>query len=317
VPLDFRPGQNTWLLFDGTAGQRVSVGLSGITFAPGYCCDIGTVALYKPDGTVLQAPVAFTNQGAGTASVALPASGTYAILIDPYLGRSGAITVTLSADLSPQITINGPSVVLDFNAGQNAWLTFAGTAGQRVSVGLSAISIAPTYCCDIGTVSLYKPDGTVLQAPVAFTNQGAGTASVVLPASGNYSILIDPYIGRSGAITATLSADLSPPMTINRFPTWTKCVVAVRRHRWTAREYWFEWDHVRTWLLLRHRKCSALQTGWHSVAVADGVYESRSRYGECGAASFRHLRVSHRSISRAEWRDHRNTIRGPFTADHY
>jgi hypothetical protein len=215
VPLDFRPGQNASLLFDGTAGQRVSIGLSGITFAPGYCCDIGSVALYKPDGTVLQSPMAFTNQGAGTASVVLPASGTYAFLIDPYLGRSGAITATISADLSPPITINGPSVVLDFNAGQNAWLTFDGTAGQRVSIGLSAISIAPGYCCDIGTVALYKPDGTVLQAPVAFTNQGASTASVVLPVSGTYSYLIDPYLGRSGAITATISTDLSPPITIN------------------------------------------------------------------------------------------------------
>jgi YD repeat-containing protein len=215
VVLDFRPGQNAWLMFDGTAGQRVTLGLSGITIAPGYCCDIGAVMLYKPDGTVLQAAMAFTNQGAGTASVVLPASGTYAFAVDPYLGRNGAITATVSADLSPPITINGPSVVLDFSAGQNAWLTFDGTAGQRISVGLSAISMAPGYCCDIGAVSLYKSDGTVLQAPLAFTNQGAGTASVVLPVSGSYSIFIDPYIGRSGLITATLSADLSPPVSIN------------------------------------------------------------------------------------------------------
>jgi len=215
VALDFRPGQNAWLLFDGTAGQRVSVGLSGITIAPGYCCDIGSVALYKPDGTVLQAPIGFSNQGAGTPSVVLPVSGTYSILIDPYIARTGSITATLSADLSPSITINGPSVVLDFNAGQNAWLSFNGTAGQRVSVGFDAISIAPGYCCDIGSVALYKPDGTVLQAPIGFSNQGAGTPSVVLPVSGTYTILIDPYIARIGSITATLSADLSPPISIN------------------------------------------------------------------------------------------------------
>ncbi len=215
VLLDFRPGQNAWLTFNGTAGQRVSVGLSGSTIAPGYCCDIGVIALYKPDGTVLQSPMAFTNQGAGTPSVMLPVSGTYSILIDPYIARSGTITATPLSDLTPSITINGPSVVLDFNAGQNAWLSFDGTAGQRVTVGLSAISMAPGYCCDIGTVALYKPDGTVLHSPIAFTNQGAGTFSVVLPVPGTYTILIDPYIDRTGSITATLSADLSPPISIN------------------------------------------------------------------------------------------------------
>jgi hypothetical protein len=215
VTLTYRAGQNAFLPFSGTAGQRVSVGLSDMTLATGYCCDIGTVAIYKPDGTVLLSPYTFTNGGAGTPSVVLPTSGNYAILIDPYVQRSGNMTVTLSEDLAPTITINGAAVTSTYRAGQNARLTFSGTAGQRVSVGLSDMTLATGYCCDIGTVAIYKPDGTVLLSPYTFTNGGAGTPSVVLPTTGTYSIVIDPYVQRSGDITVTLSEDLASPVTIN------------------------------------------------------------------------------------------------------
>ena len=215
VNLTYRAGQNAFLPFSGTAGQRVSVGLSDMTLATGYCCDIGTVAIYKPDGTVLLSPYTFTNGGAGTPSVVLPTSGNYAILIDPYVQRSGNMTVTLSEDLAPTITINGAAVSLTYRAGQNARLTFSGTAGQRVSVGLSDMTLATGYCCDIGTVAIYKPDGTVLLSPYTFTNGGAGTPTAVLPTTGTYSIVIDPYVQRSGDMTVTLSEDLAPPISIS------------------------------------------------------------------------------------------------------
>jgi len=218
VPLNFNVGQNARLTFDGTAGQRVSVGLSGITISPGYCCDIGSIAMYKPDGTVLLNPLAFTNAGQGTPSQVLPVTGTYSVVVDPYLGRSGNVTFTLSEDLAPPIAINDPPVQLNFNPGQNARLTFAGTAGQRVSVGLSGITIGTGYCCDIGSIAMYKPDGTLLLNPLAFTNAGQGTPSQVLPVTGTYSVVVDPYLARSGAATFTLSDEIAFSTSINNDP---------------------------------------------------------------------------------------------------
>jgi len=218
VLLTFRPGQNARITFTGTAGQRVSVGLSDMTLATGYCCDIGSIAMYKPDGSVLLAPYAFTNAGQGTPSQVLPVSGTYSVVVDPYLGRSGNATFTLSGDIVGQVIINGPAVPLNFNVGQNARLTFDGTAGQRVSVGLSGITISPGYCCDIGSIAMYKPDGTVLLNPLAFTNAGQGTPSQVLPVTGTYSVVVDPYLGRSGNVTFALSEDLNPQISISGPP---------------------------------------------------------------------------------------------------
>jgi len=219
VTLDFRVGQNARLTFDGTAGQRVSVGISGVTIGTAGWWDVGSVAIYKPDGAVLLSPFGFTTGGNGTPTQVLPVTGTYSIVIDPYTANTGSATITLSADVAVPISINGPAVTLDFNrTGQNAWLTFDGSAGQRVSAGLSGITMAPGYCCEIGTAAIYKPDGTVLLSALTFTNGGAGTPSQVLPVTGSYSILVDPYYANVGNITLTLSDDLSPSMSINAAP---------------------------------------------------------------------------------------------------
>ena len=122
------------------------------------------------------------------------------------------MTVTLSEDLAPPISINDPPVNLNFRIGQNARITFAGTAGQRVSVGLSDMTLGVGYCCEVGSISMQKPDGTVLLSPMNFNNAGAGTASSELPVSGTYAIVIDPWFARSGAMTVSCRK-IWPPIT--------------------------------------------------------------------------------------------------------
>jgi len=171
------------------------------------------VSILKPDGTALLAPFDFYSVGTGTPSVQLPASGTYAIVIDPYNAVAGNATITLSEDLSPQISINGPAVILTNRAGQNARLSFSGTAGQSISLGVSDVTIGAPSCCTTSKVAIYKPDGTALFAPTDFY-QAFGTSSLTLPTSGNYTIVVDPYLAVAGNATLTLSEDLSPPITL-------------------------------------------------------------------------------------------------------
>ena len=121
----------------------------------------------------------------------LPATGTYTILIDPNGTDTGNITFSLYnvTDLPGTITINGPAVGVTTTApGQNVRLTFQGTAGQWVSVGLSDMTLGVGYCCEVGSISMQKPDGSVLLAPMNFNNAGAGTASALLPVTGTYAI---------------------------------------------------------------------------------------------------------------------------------
>src|SRR5438093_7551519 len=68
----------------------------------------------------------------------LPTTGTYTIVVDNYTTTTGSITLTLynvPADFTGTITPGGASVtVTTTTPGQNGQLTFAGTAGQRISL---------------------------------------------------------------------------------------------------------------------------------------------------------------------------------------
>lgn len=216
VPLTFAAGQNALLTFTGVAGQRVSVGISDVTIGTGHCCDVGNVTVLKPDGSTMLAPLGFLTGGQGSPSFVLPVSGTYSLIVNPLLARTGSLTVTLSEDIQEPITINGSNVPLSLSrAGQNALLTFSGTAGQRINLGMSDITIGVGHCCVIADVSVYKPDGTTLLAPFAFLIGGDGTDTVTLPTTGTYSIIVNPFVARTGNITITLSEELADSITIN------------------------------------------------------------------------------------------------------
>src|SRR5258707_1050310 len=210
-----RVGQNARLTFDGTAGQRVSVGMNGITLVVGYCCDVGSVAIYKPDGTALLSPFGFHNNGNGTPRQTLPVTRTYSIPVYPNYSSSCKQTVTLSEFFFFFFNDTATSEIFTLSLRDALPISFDGTAGQRVSVGMDGITLGVGYCCDVGSVAIYKPDGTVLLSPFAFPNGGNGTPSQVLPVTGTYSIMIDPYAARTGNVTVTLSEEHTPAINTN------------------------------------------------------------------------------------------------------
>ena len=108
-------------------------------------------------------------------------------------------------DLSGTIAIGGPPVSLTLGPvpGQNATLTFNGTAAQRVSLRLSNVTIGNTSCCG-AKISMLKPDGTTVVPPILVGTFGA-TITATLPVTGAYSIGIDPQGAYTGGITLTLS----------------------------------------------------------------------------------------------------------------
>jgi YD repeat-containing protein len=180
-------GQNANLTFDGTAGQRVQVETSGSTYP---CCG-PTVRLYKPDGTQLWSSSGNTLLD----TTALPADGTYRLLIDPSGASAGSITVKVRSvpdDSTATMSVDGPVQTVSTVAGQNANLTFDATAGQRIQLQTSN----STYPCCGPTVRLYKPDGTQLWSSSGNTLLD----TTALPADGTYRVLIDPSGASVGSI---------------------------------------------------------------------------------------------------------------------
>jgi large repetitive protein len=200
------PGQNAKLTFAGTAGRRISLNVGPA------CCSI-KVSITKPDGTALVAATSMGTSGGYIDVKSLPTTGTYSILVDPQSSAIGSATLQLydvPADASAAVTPGGaPVTVTTTIPGQNAKLTFAGTAGRGIALSLSGVTIGPSTTSSL-KLSITKPDGTSLFAPALYGTNGTFIDTLTLPATGTYSILIDPAAASVGSGTVTLSMTSIP-----------------------------------------------------------------------------------------------------------
>src|SRR5439155_748164 len=147
-------GHIALLVFDATAGQRMSVAFSAGTFGT---CGLNAT-LYDPHGMTVASAGCVGGSGFMDTATAT-SSGTYELLLAAQGTATGSSTVQLykvPADAGGPITAGGSAVTVTTGTpGQNAALTFAGSAGQRVFVNFTADSYA---CCP--GVKLLKPDGS-------------------------------------------------------------------------------------------------------------------------------------------------------------
>jgi YD repeat-containing protein len=201
------PGQGAELTFSGTGGQRVSmeIGSTGPTFY---------VYLVSPGGSVLAQQESYDGV---FGPVTLPANGVYTIEGFADAPSSGSITVTLynvPPDVTGTVTINGPSLPVTVSIpGQQAEITFAGTAGQAVTVQLSNNTM-----CAAG-VSLLPP-GAPLNTLYPLADAGScnlsfslplSGGSVTLPSTGIYTVYIYPEPQGSGTYGGSITVAVTSP----------------------------------------------------------------------------------------------------------
>ena len=218
------PSTNGLLVFDGVAGQRLSIGLSSPTITQFY------VSVYRPDGGALTTPVLYNINGGSLDLPVLPMAGTYTIFLDPYATYTGNVTVTLSTEVTGNITPGGAAVPVTISrVGQNARYVFTGSAGQTVSLNLSSVTVTTGYA------SLIKPDGSLLAGPTSFGTGGGVIDTQVLPTSGTYAIFVDPAGSYTGSVTLTLynTADVTGAITVDGSSVTPALTVPGQRARYT------------------------------------------------------------------------------------
>ena len=203
VPLN--TNQIGLVLFDATAGQRVSVQLSGSTFTS---CTLYVLGPYAQQ----LASTGCTSATTFLDSVTLAMSATYTIAVDAG-ASSGSVAVTLNEvpDVTGLITIDGLTVPVPTTAGQDGRLTFSGTAGQRITVRVTDITNPA------GWVNLVRPDGST-QAGTFFCCGSAFIDTQVLPTTGTYTLWVQHSQTGFGSVTLQLSsvaADMTGSITID------------------------------------------------------------------------------------------------------
>jgi subtilisin family serine protease len=202
------PDENAQLRFSGTAGQRVSLQLSAVTISASL------ISILSPSGATLASGYSGTS-GAFIDTHTLPVTGAYTIVVDPIGAGTGSMTLTLydvPADATGTITPGAPTTVANGTPGQNARVTFSGTAGQRISLKLSGVTASLAF------VSILKPDGSALASPTYLGPSGGFVDTRTLPAAGTYTILFDPQYAATGSVTLTLydvPADAGGPIAPN------------------------------------------------------------------------------------------------------
>jgi subtilisin family serine protease len=193
--------ENAKLAFNGEAGKRISLKLSGVTITN------TKVSILNPDGSTLVSPTTIGTSGGFIDAKSLATTGSYSILVDPQASYTGSMTLTLY-DVPPDsgvgAAMNGqPATVTTTTPGQNAWVVFDGVAGHRLSFTVSGVTMAS------GKVTLYRPNGAVVVGPTLFGTSGAFLEPVTLPVTSTYYMLIDPQTSSTGSATVNLN-DVPP-----------------------------------------------------------------------------------------------------------
>jgi YD repeat-containing protein len=190
------------LAFEGTAGHRMSVTITGSTYS-GFCHP--KVRFVGPDGSTQGTPS--TCAEPVVEAPQLPATGTYVIAVQTD-GNAGSMTLTLydqDAPLTGTITLNGPVVTVEMTQpNQIARLTFQGTAGQLVTVAIGCGGFPPTGCTGFPANTCFPKISIRTRADESLGSGSSTvciepTASAYLPASGEYVVVVDAQANNVGS----------------------------------------------------------------------------------------------------------------------
>ncbi|MDX3193475.1 S8 family serine peptidase [Streptomyces sp. MN03-5084-2B] len=191
-----RIGQHVRLKFDGTAGQRLSLGVTNAT--TGF--DQQFFRVYKPDGTALN--YGYNTTGADSAAFdALPVTGTYELVAVPANGATGTVTLTLSGPADAgTITIGGAVATVSVTrAGQDGQVAFTGATGDKLRLTFAG----STFAGKTFLLTVLKPDGTTFVDRAYRTDQNPYDLPA-LPTAGSYRVLLDPASAGTGSIAVGL-----------------------------------------------------------------------------------------------------------------
>jgi YD repeat-containing protein len=204
------PNKVALAVFDGVAGQRISMEVTNSTFPfPGGFAQCATVKFYRPDGLEAFTFNILTEGNTFMDVRTLPINGTYTMVLIPWGSNIGQATFKLNnipADNQGTIVAGGAPVNISTTVpGQRASLTFAGTANQVISLIFGNSTFPnPGGFASAGALTILNPDGSMLLNGGALFSPTTFVDRRTLPATGTYTLLFDFWDSNTGQATITL-----------------------------------------------------------------------------------------------------------------
>ncbi|MEU3351627.1 fibronectin type III domain-containing protein [Streptomyces sp. NPDC037389] len=198
APLATSPGQAAEVRFDATAGQRVLISCTASAATTRF-------VLYDPSGAPAGSSGYCYVDGAIWPAVTLAATGTYKIAITSPDDRSASMGFRVRSTLpvaTAAASVDGDPVTVNVTkAYQDAQITFAGKAGQRVAVDCVK---GTQYPDGKGTsFTLLDPSGTNIDQKTSSCDNPTLFLFDARPlnATGTYTVYVSPPGDRTGGYT--------------------------------------------------------------------------------------------------------------------
>ena len=201
------PGEGARLNIAGVAGQNLGLGITGLVLNPTSATS-ASIVVYKPDAGLL-ASISCRVDGTQCAAnlPSLPVTGTYSAIVQPASGATGSLQAWLSRDAAGALASGTPFRLTLARPGQNARLTFPGTAGALIALQVRDVVTNPAAQGLFVTIS--KPDGSWLTYS-HLTGAGQILVAPPLPVTGTYTVFLEPESAAKGAATASMEVLLDP-----------------------------------------------------------------------------------------------------------
>ena len=211
------PGQSQRVLFQAGAGQSLAFAMLGTNTSPANHTVSYTV--YAPGGLSYTST---TTSSTGIINLGnLPMDGTYQIVIAPGSGVTGTMQMELATSTGGTLPSSGTwsSYTAAVND-ENAYLSFAATAGQNLELTLSNINV-PGATTNGVEVYVYNPSGTFVASDICYASNPASGCRISIwnTLAGMYSVVVVPTWGGTASFKAQVQADVVGPALSSNTPT--------------------------------------------------------------------------------------------------
>ncbi|MCW0394724.1 hypothetical protein NB696_000825 [Xanthomonas sacchari] len=199
------PGQNVYLSFAATEGQSLGLGLSSLvtpnTTSPVYVSVLGS------DGTTIAAQYCYAYNDGCQLNLPDLRAGSYRVVVTPPSDGDQRMSFksTLSVDLAATLDRDAAKAIAVGRRGQNARLSFSGTADETVLLRVSGQSTVPADR-DV-YYQVYAPDGSLVSGMSVRTDATLNLPN--LPQTGTYIVFVDAAYGETSASTVLLSSGVT------------------------------------------------------------------------------------------------------------